>query len=58
MTIYHGMNISTARKTGKTEGAEHLSRGARIFTLNTSDINNVSISSESLDELGNLDPDF
>ena len=45
MTVYHGMHISTARKTGTTQGADHLSRGARIFTIDAGDINHVHIKS-------------
>lgn len=37
MTIYHGVHLATARKTGK--GVEDFSRGARVFNIDASSIN-------------------
>lgn len=50
MTIYHGIRLSTARKTGS--GTEDLSKGARIFKIDASNISAVKISSYSVDDKG------
>ena len=56
MTIYHGINISTARKTGT--GKEGLTRGARIFTIDGTNVAAVKLSSYSVDENGTKNPGY
>lgn len=47
MTIYHGIRLTTARKTGS--GPENLTRGFRIFSIDASNISAVKIASFSVD---------
>jgi hypothetical protein len=47
MTIYHGIRLSTARKTGS--GPENLTRGFRIFSIDGSNVAAVKIASFSVD---------
>lgn len=56
MTIYHGIRLSTARKTGT--GTENLSRGARVFNIDASTTGPVKISSYSVDGNGNRNPNY
>lgn len=52
-TIYHGIHMSTARKTGSA-GAGNILRGARIFKLQqNADATLVVMASQSVDEQGN-----
>ena len=48
MTIYHGIRLSTARKTGT--GTENLSRGARVFNIDASTTTTL-LESSSLDNV-------
>lgn len=47
MTIYHGIHISTARKTGK--GVENISRGARVFQIDATNPAQAKYVSYSVD---------
>ena len=56
VTTYHSMHMSTARKTG--HGDEDFTRGARVFTIDATNINAVKISSYSVDEKGTHQPGY
>jgi len=56
MTIYHGLHISTGRKTGK--GEQPFSTGARVFEIDGSNISHVKLHSYSVDQDGNKNPGF
>ena len=47
MTIYHGIHISTGRKSGK--GDQPFSTGARVFEINAESIEHVKVHSYSVD---------
>lgn len=56
MTIYHGVHMSTARKTGS--GVENISRGARVFEIDAANPSSVRMMSYSIDMKGNHNPGY
>ena len=55
-TIYHGLHISTGRKTGK--GDQPFSMGARAFEISAKDSSHLLLHSFSVDASGEKNPDF
>jgi len=56
MTIYHGLHISTGRKTGT--GEQPFSTSARVFEIDGNNIGHAKVHSYSVDQDGNTNPDF
>jgi hypothetical protein len=56
MTVYHGMHMSTGRKSGK--GNTPFSKGARVFEMDASTASHVKVHSYSVDQDGNRNPGF
>ena len=56
MTIYHGLHMSIARKSGFA-GKSDLIPGARVFTMKSDQEFNTSISSYSVNSKGLKNPE-
>jgi hypothetical protein len=56
MTVYHGIHMSTARKTGA--GVETFSKGARVFEIDAAIPSAVKMMSYSIDTKKNHNPGY